>query len=138
MKRLTEKDYCGYDIKDRQNFNGYDDEKDCQKIFSCLQKLGKHEDIEHNLGSEIEKVFKALFVGFYGKVGNEIEFFKPSDERRIILDSNGSTEYFGYWSIAVCNVIQSKNCRFTMEDYADYFVSNYGKDWALTKEELEK
>ena len=41
MKRLTEKDYCGHDVIDRQSCTDYTD----KEIFKVLQKLGQLEDI---------------------------------------------------------------------------------------------
>lgn len=117
MKRLTEKDYCGYDIKDRQNFNGYDDEKDCQKIFSCLQKLGKHEDIEEKLGIDLITLFKALKQGYI-----ETRVCKLTN---IVLAYD---EYIKKWCFYEIDEGGYGKC---------WLLKDYGKTWALTKEELE-
>lgn len=61
--RTTEKDYCGYDIKGRDNFNGYHGNHDNELLFACLQKLGKIEDLMEKYGVEdIETLEKILEV----------------------------------------------------------------------------
>lgn len=62
MSRLTEKNYCGYDVKNRKLKSGYTDDE----IFSVLQALGKLEDLLENLLQN-----KHIQVGFY------IELDKP-------------------------------------------------------------
>lgn len=86
-------------------------------LLSCpeqaIQKLGQLEDIEEELGIEFITLFKALFEGFYYK------------------DAFGNIEYF---SKELLKLIREKNdFNKVIEEF-----KNYGKTWALTKEELEK
>ena len=75
MKRLTEKTYCGFDVKNRKLKSGYTDDE----IFSVLQALGKLEDLFENLLQS-----KYIQMGFY------IELDKPcimiSNEEGKVLD----------------------------------------------------
>lgn len=48
MKRLTKKDYCGYDVATRKEQIDYT----CEEIFDVLQKLGKLEDLFEKYGIE--------------------------------------------------------------------------------------
>ena len=73
---------------------------------NCVDKLGKLEDIEDELGIELTTLFGMLKNGFYIK-----------DETGILF---------------VQNVEQWEK----LKQYSD-FTSQYGKTWALTKEELE-
>ena len=115
--RLTEKDYCGYDIKNRNNFNGYDNEEDSQKLFSCLQKLGQLEDIEDELGIDL-LIFLKIFTqeNIYIRCNGEI--FVNDVEFAINCDKKG---YF----------INLEICQFDR-----LYLKDYGKTWALTREEL--
>ena len=72
---------------------------------NCVDKLGKLEDIEDELGIELTTLFGMLKNGFYIK-----------DETGILF---------------VQNVEQWEK----LKQYSD-FTSQYGKTWALTKEEL--
>lgn len=141
IKRLTEKDYCGYDIKDRQNFNGYDDDKDCQKIFSCLQKLGKLEDIEEELGIDLITLFKAIKNGIWTKAG----WYSNILEKEPVFVNRpeiGMCSTYGECDENFIPTFEDKNvmCIYTY-DYEIMVrqsrLKDYGKTWALTKEELE-
>ena len=71
QERLTEQCYCGYDIAGRENFEGYDNENDAQRIFRCLQKLGLYEDIDAKLVIPWPKLFNILTEdGFWFKGQN--------------------------------------------------------------------
>lgn len=59
--RLTEKTYCGYDVKNRKLKSGYTDDE----IFSVLQALGKLEDLLENLLKS-----KYIKIGFYIELDN--------------------------------------------------------------------
>lgn len=134
MKRLTEKDYCGYDIKDRQNFNGYDNDKDCQKIFSCLQKLGQLEDIEEELGIDLITISKVLGNGLYYKTDyGTIEFVNIN--RLTFVE--GINDY-AFEKINGCECgTNSNNQNWWNLRRSVFLFKHYGKSWALTKEELK-
>lgn len=104
------------------------DIKDYRKV---CQKLGQHEDIEEELGIDLITLYKALKRGVWYRKGKEIKHFIPDDYFRIVLDCNGSTETINYWLLSIINVS-------TNEYIDDFFVDEYGKIWALTKEDLEK
>lgn len=82
-----------------------------------LQKLGQLEDIEQELGIDLVTLFKALNNGVFEKD----------------LDNNVShTKIRGIEKYGLCAIWHSNipECDYTLE-YKDY-----GKTWALTKEEL--
>lgn len=118
--RLTEKDYCGFDIKNREDFNGYDNEKDSQKLFSCLQKLGQLEDIEDGLGIDLLTLFKALKNGIWVKYDADFGF---TGKPEIVIKKDKCTE--------IC----LRNKKWWIQEN-DFLLKDYGKTWALTKEEL--
>lgn len=74
-------------------------------------KLGKLEDVEEEFGVDLITLFKALENGIYAKAG---KFHKQV--YLCFID--------GEWMIA------------DMQTDCWYLVSEYGKTWALTKEEL--
>lgn len=88
---------------------------------ACVDKLGKLEDIEEQLGVDLITLFKAKNNGFYVKSycinRGEISFVLKTDILYVDLMS---------WLIHT--------------DYDNLFYvdfKDYGKTWALTKEELE-
>lgn len=116
--RLTEK---------RGDF--YYDLNECV-VSDCSNKLGSLEDIEEKLGIDLVTVFKALKEGiYYKKDKNAIEHFIPNDEYHLVLDCNGSIRKLNYWLLSIIKVD-------TNEYINDFWVSDYGKTWALTREEL--
>ena len=79
-------------------------------------KLGKLENIEEELGIDLITLFKAQTQGFYIiNVLNEIEKVKLSEWRFNLIKKE------------VHRIKRNKHLSFT----------DYGKTWALTKEELE-
>lgn len=92
------------------------------KIFEKLKEL---EDIEEELGIDLVTLFKALKNGFYykisfkniktGKIDQEIKY---TDYCYFYYDNN-SIAYF-----------------LATIDY-QFYISSYGKDWTLTREESE-
>ena len=79
-------------------------------------KLGQLEDIEEELGIDLITLFKALEEGIYTIRSN-------SKRRYPFLTYNGAVGYI---------------LDFQYEQEAQYILSDYGKTWALTKEELEE
>lgn len=106
-KRGTVKEYCGYDIIGRTSNKAYGTDEEFNQVFACLDKLGRLEDIEEELGFDLITLFKALQNGIYGKVGKEIKHI--------------SAPHFSW---------------FKKEIYI-FRLADYGKTWALTEEELE-
>lgn len=110
--RLTEKDNDRYNVK--QYFPR--EEHLIIDIFAyenCIEKLGQLEDIEDNLGIDLITLFKAIKDGFYTK----------------------NARYTGYGM----GISITKKCLWNDEWQDDiYYFKDYGKNWALTKEELEK
>lgn len=113
MKRLTCKTadgYCDMQIATREN---------------KLEKLGQLEDIEEELGIDLITFHKALKNGVYYKVINKdsANYGKIFFDKYVLwgwdIDSDGN--YF--------TMMQSQIQTFNLKDY--------GKTWALTKEELE-
>ena len=117
QERLTEQCYCGYDIAGRENFEGYDNENDAQRIFRCLQKLGLYEELDAKLGIPWPKLFYILTEdGFWFKGQNGGLFH-----------GHGMLDLFGAGAIVMD------------EDGGDRSIfpfTRYGKTWAATKEEL--
>ena len=95
-------------------------------INDITNKLGKLEDLEEELGIPLEVLFKALKNGVYAKF-----------EEGKILETNIKLYYScdNEFKIRVVCLEIGQYEDFEWEDYL--FVKNYGKTWALTKEELE-
>ena len=72
-------------------------------------KLGELEDIEEEFGIDLVTLFKAISCGAYHKLENDI----------IVFDN--------------CSLMY----KMIRIGSAVHWLSNYGKTWALTKEELE-
>lgn len=90
-------------------------------------KLGQLEDIEEELGIELVVLFKALYEGVYViNVYENIIFVEP------ILSFNKEKNTNLYVLDGITSFPPNKLC----ESYFYYF-KDYGKTWALTKEELE-
>ena len=92
----------------------------------AVNKLGKLEDIEDELGIDLITFHKALKNGVYYKVieKDSVNFGKIFFDRYVLWGWNKDTDgsYFA--------IMQSVLQMFNLKDY--------GKTWALTKEELEK
>ena len=101
------------------------------KAVECYWKLKNYEDIEEELGIDISILIKALQKGIYGTL-------------------YGGTINSSYEKIIHIKPIQFKLCLHVDEpciyyewgwpgpDYNRYKLKDYGKTWALTKEELKK
>lgn len=84
-------------------------------IEGVIDKLGQLEDIEDELGIDLITLFKAQTEGFYVKT------------------------VCGIFSVLLrewrFDLIKKEIHRITFSDH--YYFKDYGKTWALTKEELE-
>lgn len=91
-------------------------------IWKAINKLGKLEDIEEELGIDLVTLFKALKDGIY--------YRKENDIRKININyiCKNKLGYIGY-SLGAYDA-----------DYPDiniwFLFKDYGKTWALTKDEL--
>lgn len=108
MERLTRKALNGYD--------GYYQE--------CCNKLGQLEDIEEELGIELVALFRALEKGVYVVDYKGQEPYKTSG---LELDLKNRVLNY-HWSFLDMNGYDSGTTK--------YYFKDYGKTWALTKEEL--
>ena len=72
-----------------------------------MNKLGQLEDIEEELGIDLVTLINALKNGIYGKIGNKIEH------------------------------ILAPHLSWYCQEIYIFKIKDYGKTWALTKEELE-
>lgn len=104
--RLTEKHK---DLKGIYSFEGL------ENIEEGANKLGQLEDIEDELGVDLEIFLKALENGFYR--------YRPTAINNVIC------------FIAKPKVNMKQKC-FTYGSYGKSYFKDYGKTWALTKEEL--
>lgn len=92
---------------------------DADSIRKITRKLGQIEDIEDELGIDLVTLFKAMNEGFYYLYGDAVLFADPENEEC------GIECYGRKYGIMWAGV------------HAAY-TSDYGKTWALTKEELEE
>lgn len=123
MKRLThynEKDKR-YDIK-----NAYleDLEQDLKydgiawlRIYEAYQELGKLEDIEEENGIDLITLFKAVMNGFWWK--SPLGFHYVNNYEYVI------------------DLEESRLIQLYEENSSIFYFEDYGKVWALTKEELK-
>ena len=107
MERLTKDKRTMCIVEDNQNKNYFNQIHD---------KLSKLEDLEEELGISLEVIFKALEKGFYYKSKTPDEIFMYPQINTTIGHQNGEW-FIGY--------------------YTWWLTKDYGKTWALTKEELE-
>ncbi len=110
----------------------------------CVEKLGKLEDIEEELGIPLEVLLKALKDGIWTKGGNYDPCFLDATPQFIKnLDLHiGYCGYSQYDSEEFDNYFGENDalCIFTMDYEEHNYVTrlkDYGVTWALTKEELE-
>lgn len=100
--------YVGY----ADNFKAFDGKP--------IEKLSKLEDIEQELGIPLEVLFKALKDGIY-RLYEEFEDEPP----------------YIYFSMVELGYDENKEEYYLLRSGWDmYFLKDYGKAWALTKEEL--
>ena len=98
----------------------------CTEVKEKLKKLGELEGIEGELGIDLVTVFKALKTNkIFIKADYDGENIMPCN--CFSLNLNGSANYYFYCQYGLVN-----------EEYDFYNLKDYGKTWALTKEELEK
>ena len=96
-----------------------------QAEMDCINKLGQLEDIEEELGINLITLFKALKNGFY-----------HIDENKHIYTTKPTKGNGGAMNFYVC--LECIIAEDTFGDQYIYSLKDYGKVWALTKEELEQ
>ena len=106
MERLTEKITCRGKATYRIS--------NAEKESKALTKLGQLEDIEEELGIDLNTLFKALKNGVY------------------ML-----TKHFNIVYCKCPKIVHYKNGWRLLVHGANLSLTTYGKTWALTKEELE-
>lgn len=133
MKRLTLKlddpidtKYLHYEYKRIPDYDINHGNTGRITVADIYNKLGQLEDIEEELGIDLITLFKALKYGAYIK--GEIDYM------------------YGFKSSQKINRVYVDNMnRYHIECYTDSFThiscllpfKDYGKTWALTREELE-
>ena len=100
-------------------------EHDLFKDIYC--KLQYLEDIEEELGIDLLTLFKALKNGIYLKFGSE-KNIGVYYEHTAILPRHFDKDYKGYFIDLQLEISINFN----------FYFKDYGKTWALTKEELEE
>ena len=100
-------------------------EHDLFKDIYC--KLQYLEDIEEELGIDLLTLFKALKNGIYLKFGSE-KNTGVYYEHRAILPRHFDKDYKGYFI----------DLQLELSINFNFYFKDYGKTWALTKEELEE
>lgn len=117
--RLTEKydDDSGYGVKENYAYEQHL-YIDLGAYEDCIQKLGQLEDIEEELGIDLITLFKALkdgvWVKFWAGIGYYDKPFLRTDVKPYSIDFS------------------------LLSGFQHQKLTDYGKTWALTKEELEK
>lgn len=96
-------------------------------VLGGLRKLGKLETIEKRYGIEILTMFKAMVDGCYYLHNGKIEHFKPDGSNFICLNLDNESMDLMY-----ANPYDDLCCVET-----NLLFSEYGKSWAITKEELK-
>ena len=120
MNRLTKKIKADYffNVENNKEIADKDIDNDFYASKAIRTKLGQLEDIEEELGIDLITLFKAveqqkIWTNFH----NEIDCCDECEYRL------GDIYIYFYWE-------NGKHLVFDLKDY--------GKTWALTKEELEK
>lgn len=130
MNRLTKDNDTQYDLIGNYNSNIEEFTNNHKLRNSVLNKLGQLEDIEEELGVDLITLFKALKHGFFAKdvtmyhLTGELSENQKLDPKYLRLNMwYGCIEWENIWN--------------PMDDLHEYYFKDYGKTWALTREELE-
>ena len=100
--------------------------KAIKSIDECVNKLGQLEDIEDEIGCDLSIVLKALRNGYYYKsIKGKILFSQNSG----LVPYQNELELDHKVKLLSEAILKPKSCICV-------FVRDYGKTWALTKEEL--
>ena len=110
MKRLTIDRDTQYDFIGKYDTNIEEFANNKELRIAVMNKLGQLEDIEEKIGIELVVLFKAVKEGF--------------------IDNKRKYHHFN-------NVFFDKNAISDGYSKEAFLFKEYGKTWALTKEELE-
>lgn len=108
-----------------ESFNSMEMRYKTKNNKMAINKLGQLEDIEEELGIDLITLFKALNYGIWcwNDKGHEEYFFeKPLALTKFVTENKYDEK-------------ETETYRLVGVDY--YELKDYGKTWALTKEELE-
>lgn len=105
-----------------KRFTGHNYEHDLFRDIYC--KLQYLEDIEEEIGIDLITLYKALKNGFWS-IGENKHIYKMKPDK-----GNGGAMSF----YASCDCIIAED---TFNDQYIFLLKDYGKTWALTREELE-
>lgn len=125
MNRLTEKNIngrCyGYDI----NTSNIESSTVIEGIAlkNCVNKLGKLEDIEENIGISLITLSKAFKEGIF-ILDSKYNMIRDCTDILLSIDWNNK-----------CFYIECTGDCININQF--YYFKDYGKTWAFTKEELE-
>lgn len=109
MERLTK--------KNRNYFELYDEEVDDLLLGECYEKLQQYEDVEEKYGIDLLTLIKAVENGFF--------YYNYNSFNRIT-----KAESF-------LSIIDFESNRLIYDECKSFHFEDYGKEWALTKEELK-
>ena len=129
MNRLTK------DLRNQYKDYWYreDLEQVCDKEQIVLTKLGQLEDVEDKLEIDLLTLFKALNKGFYIKYNNKIIHIFPDKNMTVNFWYNTINVFIPPKFFIDCK----KGTDYLSEEIdEEYWFKDYGKTWALTKEEL--
>ena len=116
--RLTKKDYFPLELDD-----------ELSKIYN---KLGHFEDLEEKLGINLDVFVHAMFKGIYFKKDNDIKFVSC-----ILPSTTQFLGILGFFDFDDPKIIDKEPHYCFHKEYDYWLFEDYGKTWALTKEELE-
>lgn len=123
IKRFTSKYPDSTPVYHKYYLNGYHYEQG-----DHIDKLGQIEDNEEELGISLDILFKALKNGVYYDSGNKIIKFHRGHGLEYINFNVGNKRI----NLMYINPYGNEHyCEMALD------LSDYGKTWALTKEELE-
>lgn len=109
-------------------------ERVCDREQIVLTELGQLEDIEEEIGIYLTTLFKALNKGFYIKYNNKIVHIFPDKNITVNFWYNTINVFIPPKFFIDCK----KGTDYSSEEIdEEYEFEDYGKTWALTKEELE-
>ena len=113
------------------------------KLREVAEKLGKREDIEEDIGIDLVTLFNAFKNGIWSKGGfygaccldNEPHFIEPKDlelgfDFYFEVKNNNDEAYIRESDVLCLYTHDYENKEYSVR------VKDYGKTWALTKEEL--
>lgn len=105
-----------------------------QAEMDCINKLGRLEDIEDEIGIDLTILFKALNKGFYIKYNNKIVHIFPDKNITINFWYNTINVYIPPKFFIDCK----KGTDYLSEEIdEEYWFKDYGKTWSLGKGDLE-